>query len=89
MSPSGGSDGDGSKDAPFGSLEAVRDYLRENRSTELPTTVYLRGGTYVLNKTFELTAEDGGGGRTARDVARLSGRDGHHYRQRRSLFVCL
>ena len=60
MSPSGGSDGDGSKDAPFGSLEAVRDYLRENRSTELPTTVYLRGGTYVLNKTFELTAEDGG-----------------------------
>ena len=34
--------------------------LRENRSTELPTTVYLRGGTYVLNKTFELTAEDGG-----------------------------
>lgn len=60
VSPSGGSDGDGSKDAPFGSLEAVRDYLRENRSTELPTTVYLRGGTYVLNKTFELTAEDGG-----------------------------
>lgn len=60
VSPSGGSDGDGSKDAPFGSLEAVRDYLRENRSTELPTTVYLRGGTYVLNKTFELTEADGG-----------------------------
>lgn len=60
VSPNGGSDGDGSKDAPFGTLEAVRDYLRENRSTELPTTVYLRGGTYVLNKTFELTAEDGG-----------------------------
>lgn len=60
VSPNGGSDGDGSKDAPFGSLEAVRDYLRENRSTELPTTVYLRGGTYVLNKTFELTEADGG-----------------------------
>ena len=60
VSPNGGSDGDGSKDAPFGSLEAARDYLRENRSTELPTTVYLRGGTYVLNKTFELTEADGG-----------------------------
>ena len=60
VSPNGGSDGNGSKDAPFGSLEAVRDYLRENRSTELPTTVYLRGGTYVLNKTFELTEADGG-----------------------------
>ena len=60
VSPNGSDSGDGSKDAPFGSLEAVRDYLRENRSTELPTTVYLRGGTYVLDKTFELTEADGG-----------------------------
>lgn len=56
--------GDGSWESPFGTLESARDAIRAiQSSTGLPEggiTVYLRGGTYTLSSTFQLTAQDSG-----------------------------
>ena len=53
---------DGSKDAPFATLEAARDAIRKYRRAEMipkgGITVYLRAGTYHLKKAFMLDFED-------------------------------
>lgn len=60
-----GLNGNGTFGSPFTSLEAARDYIRKLRTQgyKLPdggVTVFLRGGTYMLDKSFELTDKDGG-----------------------------
>ncbi len=51
-------------DGPFKTLERARQEIRRIKKLgKMPTggiTVFLRGGTYPINKTFELTAEDSG-----------------------------
>ena len=51
------------KDGPFATLERARDEIRklkrENGLRE-PVTVHVRAGTYFLDRTFNLTAEDSG-----------------------------
>jgi len=51
------------KDGPFATLERARDEIRklkrENGLHE-PVTVHVRAGTYFLDRTFKLTAEDSG-----------------------------
>lgn len=55
---------DGSRSKPFATLERARDAIRElKRSGKFPTdgvTVWIAGGTYLRNQTFELTNEDSG-----------------------------
>ncbi|MBR5452962.1 MAG: right-handed parallel beta-helix repeat-containing protein, partial [Clostridia bacterium] len=64
VSPEGSDEGDGSKEKPFATVEAARDAIRAKKSSEgLPDggiTVILEGGTYLVNKPIELTAEDSG-----------------------------
>jgi len=52
-------------DGPYATLERARDEIRKikKRLGELPPgiTVWIRGGDYHLDRTFELVAEDGGG----------------------------
>ena len=54
----------GTRAKPFATLECARDAIRAiKQSRELPTggiTVWIRGGTYPLEKTFELAADDSG-----------------------------
>jgi len=55
--------GDGSFEMPFKTLEEARDEVRRIKKSGYPEggiTVYLRGGNYNLNDTFELTSEDSG-----------------------------
>jgi len=64
VSPSGSDRNPGSIDKPFASLEHARDAIRElkqkNKSPLGGVTVLLRGGTYNLSTTFELTEKDSG-----------------------------
>jgi len=52
----------GSKDQPLASLTGCRELLRLRKRTGMlgqnPVTVWLRGGTYVLDSSFVLEAED-------------------------------
>jgi len=54
----------GTKEQPFASLEGARDSVRKlKKSSGLPAggvTIWIRGGTYPLSKTFTLGAEDSG-----------------------------
>ena len=54
----------GTKARPFATLERARDAVRALRADgglpEGGVTVWIRGGTYPLAKTFELTEADGG-----------------------------
>ncbi|MFH1024049.1 MAG: right-handed parallel beta-helix repeat-containing protein [Planctomycetota bacterium] len=53
----------GGKDGPFATLDRARDEIRklkrENGLLE-PVTVHVRAGTYFMDRTFTLTAEDSG-----------------------------
>jgi parallel beta-helix repeat protein len=63
IAPDGNDAGDGTLDHPFASLEAARDAVRKLRKSlkaDEPVTVWLRGGTYPLDKTFTLDAQDSG-----------------------------
>ena len=64
VSSDGSNDNPGTKAHPLASLEGARDAIRRRRAAEGlrdgGMTVLLRGGTYFLAKTFELTAEDSG-----------------------------
>ena len=55
---------DDNTNGPFATLERARDEIRtwKRRLGRLPAsiTVHVRGGDYVRNKTFELTAPDTG-----------------------------
>lgn len=60
----GGNDADaGTKEKPFATLERARDAVREARQGGLPqggVTVWLRGGVYRMDKTFNLGVQDSG-----------------------------
>lgn len=60
----GDDESDGSEEHPFATLERARDAIREYNATGvLPAggvTVYLRGGTYYIDQSFTLGAQDSG-----------------------------
>lgn len=58
VSPGGDDSADGSRTRPFATLERARDAARQAEKT--PVTVWIHGGTYDLEKPFELSAEDSG-----------------------------
>src|SRR5688572_2929921 len=65
VSPSGNDNNPGTSVAPWRTLEGARDAVRAWRhalpaGAAEPVTVWLHGGTYRLERTFELTREDGG-----------------------------
>ncbi|MGE9266838.1 MAG: right-handed parallel beta-helix repeat-containing protein [Verrucomicrobiales bacterium] len=65
VSPGTHPDGSGTREAPFPSLEAVRDHLRQARTEgRLPgdqaTRVKLLPGVYRLNQSFKLEQQDSG-----------------------------
>jgi len=64
VAPDGSDDNPGTKARPLAGLEGARDAIRRRKAAgNLPAggmTVLLRGGTYVLDNAFELTAEDSG-----------------------------
>lgn len=62
VSPTGNDGNPGTLEKPFATLEAAKQAVRAvpvEERTE-PIHVYLRGGTYYLDKTFVLEAEDSG-----------------------------
>jgi hypothetical protein len=60
VSKTGTAAGDGSEKKPFATLEQARDCLRGRGTGGDPATVWIRGGDYRLEKSFELDARDGG-----------------------------
>lgn len=65
VSPQGNDRNAGSLAEPWQTLEHARDAVRAWRQSQPAgageaVTVWLRGGTYPLARTFELTAQDGG-----------------------------
>ena len=64
VSPDGDDSANGSREAPFATLERARDAVRSLRKAgSFPkdgVTVWLRGGTYRTRGTLALGAEDGG-----------------------------
>jgi hypothetical protein len=61
ISPDGDNRANGSKARPWRTLERARDHIRTiNQNMLEDITVYLRGGIYPLDKTFELTTKDSG-----------------------------
>ncbi len=61
ISPNGDDSAIGSRTKPWRTLEKARDHIRIiNKDMREDITVYLRGGIYPLNKTFELTTRDSG-----------------------------
>ncbi len=59
-----GNDGNpGTKEKPFATMERARDEVRRLRKVKAPASpvaVNLRAGTYFLERTFKLSAEDSG-----------------------------
>ncbi len=64
VAPDGKDDNQGSKDAPLSSFTAARDMIRtlkaEDKITAKGITVLFREGTYPINSTLELSAQDSG-----------------------------
>ncbi|MGW3951885.1 right-handed parallel beta-helix repeat-containing protein [Streptomyces sp. NPDC004752] len=64
VSPTGADSNDGTRNAPFATLEAARDAIRALKSrSRLPAggvTVYLRGGRHERSSTFTLGTQDSG-----------------------------
>lgn len=63
VSAHGSDAGTGTREDPFATLECARDTLRKVRTSgSAPggATVWLMGGVYELNKTFELSRKDSG-----------------------------
>lgn len=64
VAPDGRDTDTGSASAPFASLEAARNAIRKLKdSAPLPKgglTVYLKGGSYPISQTFELSQQDSG-----------------------------
>ncbi len=61
VSPGLKSQGDGSIEAPFSSVEDARDYIRSLSEGERKAdiTVHLRGGNYILDESIRFGIEDG------------------------------
>lgn len=65
VAPLGSDTNDGTRDRPFLTLERARDEVRVQHRQRQPlanegTTIWLRGGTYPLARTFELGPQDSG-----------------------------
>ena len=64
VSTSGDDSNPGTKEKPFATLERARDEIRAQKSadpkTRKPVTVYVRGGTCRVTKTFQLNSGDSG-----------------------------
>jgi hypothetical protein len=63
VAPNGDDRGPGSDVKPFATIQRARDEIRKLKHLGLltgPTTVYLRGGTYRIEKTLTFTPEDSG-----------------------------
>ena len=60
VSPDGDDSDGGTRDRPFRTLDKARDAVRSVEDNERGVTVYLYGGTYELEKSFELDARDSG-----------------------------
>jgi hypothetical protein len=64
IAPNGNDKNPGTKQKPFATLERARDAVRTLKSKKgLPKegiTIWLRGGEYSINKTFELNEKDSG-----------------------------
>ncbi|MGA3244697.1 MAG: right-handed parallel beta-helix repeat-containing protein [Bacteroidota bacterium] len=64
VSPAGADNNPGTREKPFRTLERARDEIRTlKRTDKLPdggVTVFLRGGKYFREETFELRPEDSG-----------------------------
>lgn len=64
VAPNGNDENPGTKSKPFATLERARDAIRVlKESAGLPSggiTVWIRGGDYQRDSTFQLTAEDSG-----------------------------
>lgn len=63
VSPAGRDTNEGTRQRPFATLTRARDAVREAKAGGLPrggVTVWLRGGAYALDRTFELDARDSG-----------------------------
>lgn len=56
VAPSASPEGDGSKNAPFSSIRKAVEVARKDKYS---TTIYLRGGKYILDAPLKLTPEDG------------------------------
>jgi hypothetical protein len=56
VSPRGDDAGRGSIESPFRTLERARDALRNRNPAQ--ATVFLRGGTYLLSHSFQLSSQD-------------------------------
>jgi hypothetical protein len=64
VAPEGRDTNPGTERKPFATLERARDEVRKSKkkwwSSSRAVTVWIRGGTYPLRKSFELSAEDSG-----------------------------
>lgn len=64
VSPAGNDSNSGSKENPFQTLVHARDFVRQqikhSAATRSPVTVWLAGGDYPIDRTFELLQEDSG-----------------------------
>lgn len=60
VSPGGRDSNPGTKSAPFATLIRARDAIRTAGNRQQRATVYLRGGTYYITQSLELTGQDGG-----------------------------
>jgi parallel beta-helix repeat protein len=63
VSPTGDDRHTGMQSVPFHTLEAARDAIRQRRQagdTNRPVTVWIHGGVYERERTFELTEQDSG-----------------------------
>lgn len=58
VAPGGDDANDGSLQNPLATITAARDALAGKTSAEAPGTVWVRGGTYVLDDTIALTGEE-------------------------------
>ncbi|MFN3487197.1 MAG: PDZ domain-containing protein, partial [Planctomycetota bacterium] len=59
VAPGGDDAGPGTFERPFATLQRARDAVRTRRSGK-PVTVYVRGGTYLLERTLVFGPEDSG-----------------------------
>ena len=64
VATNGSESGDGSENAPFATIQqakdAVRNMIASNALPDGGVTVYLRGGTYYVDKGMDFTAADSG-----------------------------
>lgn len=60
VSPNGRDSNAGTKSEPFATLIRARNAIRTAGNRQKPATVYLRGGTYYITQSLELTGQDGG-----------------------------